>query len=532
MAAITSDASSAGSTNKVAGSAVIVMAGYSLAIVLGIARGQVLSRVFGTSPEYDAFVAANTIPELLFNMLSGGALAFAFIPIYADILKTGSSQNANRLFSSVFNSVLILASIAALISALAAPFLIERVVPGYSPEQKVLTVQLMRVLLLTTVVFAVSSLLMGSLQAHTHFLLPAIAPSLYTLGVIVGALALAPRLGVFGLAWGAVIGSALHFLVQVPAIIKHGIRWQPILALKSSELHKVAVLMLPRVIDLLMAQATLQLLNNNLASEMGEGRVSALQYGYSLMNMPWTLIGVAIGTAVFPTMALLAADKDVSAQRQALSGSLRAVLALAIPAATGLIVLGRPIIQILYEGGEFTPESTNLVYSALRFWALMMISQSMLNVVVPAYAAQKDTWTPLYVSLFTTTLNIGLAYLLTRPFVGLAHAGLPLARAIAIGTEVVLDLAILARRWNGVDARRILLDAGKALVAAVAMGGAVLAVGVLLQPSPLLMLAIGGAVGALVYFAIALLLGIQEVRTIPLSLIRGLLNRRAQASTG
>jgi putative peptidoglycan lipid II flippase len=183
------------------------------------------------------------------------------------------------------------------------------------------------------------------------------------------------------------------------------------------------------------------------------------------MNTPWTLIGTAIGIAVFPTMAALAAERNVSAQRSALSGALRAILTLAIPATVGLIVLGRPIIGILLEGGEFTAESVELVYYALKFYTVALISQSMLEVVVRAFAAQQDTLTPLLVSLFTTALNVGLAIWLARPLAegGLEHGGLALANGVAVGVESLIGLAILHKRWQGVDARRILFWAWRSI---------------------------------------------------------------------
>jgi putative peptidoglycan lipid II flippase len=280
--------------------------------------------------------------------------------------------------------------------------------------------------------------------------------------------------------------------------------------------------MAPRVVDLLMARASIDWINANLGSGLGEGRVSSLRYAFQVMNTPWTLIGTAIGIAVFPTMAALAAQKDITAQRKALSGALRAILTLALPAAVLLIVLGRPVIGVLFEGGEFTAQSTELVYYALQFYAITMISQSILEVVVRAFAAQKDTLTPLLVSFFTTALNIVLAIWLSRPLVegGLEHGGLALANGVAVGVESLIGLTILHLRWRGVDARRILIDAGKAALAALVMGGAILAIDDVFSPGRLVLLLGGGALGGLIYFALALLLGIEEIRTLPISLLR------------
>jgi putative peptidoglycan lipid II flippase len=292
--------------------------------------------------------------------------------------------------------------------------------------------------------------------------------------------------------------------------------------------------MAPRFLDLLMARASIDWINSNLGSGLGEGRVSALRYAFQLMNTPWTLIGTAIGIVVFPTLAILAAKGEFKAQRSAISGALRAILTLAFPAAVALFVLGRPIIQVLFEGGEFTTESTDLVFFALQFYTVALISQSTLEVVVRAIASQKDTLTPLLVSFFTTALNIILAIWLSRPLYegGLEHGGLALANGIAVGVEALIGLAILYRRWRIVDIRRILLDGGKALLAATAMGITVILFNRLVQPGPLLLLLGGGLLGITVYFGTALLLGIEEIRTIPLGLIQYLRQPEKDAPAG
>jgi putative peptidoglycan lipid II flippase len=517
---------------RVARSALVMMGGLGGSMVVGLIRQRIIAIQFGTSAELDAYTAANSIPELLFTMLAGGALAFAFIPIYTELLQKRQDDpgGASELFSLVVNALFLLTGLATALVALAAPVLVRApwgVGPNFPPEVQTLTIQLMRVLLLSTLIFVVSSIITGALYAHQHFLLPAIIPMMYSGGIILGALFLTPSMGIFGLAWGAVIGAVLHLLVQVPGLLIYKIRWRPTLRVQNPALRRVAVLMAPRVVDLLMARASIDWINANLGSGLGVGRLAALRYAFQLMNMPWTLIGTAIGIAVFPTMAELAARKDVAAQREALSGSLRAILTLALPAAAALLVLGRPTIRLLFEGGEFTAQSTEMVYYALQFYALTLISQSVLEVVVRAFAAQQDTLTPLIVSFFTTALNIGLAIWLSRPIAagGLAHGGLALANGIAVGIESLAGLTILHVRWGGVDARRILIDAGKALVSAGAMAAAITAFRAALNPGTLVTLVGGAAIGVVVYFSLALLLGIEEVRTLPAALLRSVLRR-------
>ncbi len=506
-------------------STLIVMAGLSSSIVIGLIRQRIIAATFGTSAALDAYTAANKLPELLFTLLSGGALAFAYIPVYREILNRGEPSESNSLFSQVINNILLLTGCLAILVAIFAHTLVTEswgIAPHFTPEVQISTIELMRILLLSTVIFAVSSILTGTLHAHQHFLFPAIAPSMYSGGIIVGALAFAPSLGIYGLAWGAVLGSLLHLMIQLPALFIRRVRWSLVLGWQNPALQRVAILMAPRVVDLFMARASIDWINANLGSGLGEGRVSALQYAFQLMNTPWTLIGTAIGIAIFPTMAALAAEKDIAAQRRALSGALRAILTLALPAAVTLIVLGKPVIGILFEGGEFTAQSTELVYYALQFYALALISQSILEVVVRAFAAQQDTLTPLLVSFFTTALNLALAIWLSRPRIegGLEHGGLALANGIAVGIESLIGLTILHHRWRGIDARRILLHTGKAALASIFMGGAILVFNALLQPGRMMLLLGGALIGGATFVGISLILGIEEIRSIPAGIIR------------
>jgi putative peptidoglycan lipid II flippase len=506
----------------IARSTLIISAGWGASIVVGLLRQRIIAGQFGTSAVLDAFTAGNVVPELIYTMLSGGALGFAFIPVYKERLE--KAGGASELFSKVVNWIFIITLLFSILAFMFAPLLVTSswgVGALYPADVQALTINIMRVLLLSTIIFSISSILTSTLYAHEHFIIPALLPSLYSAGIIFGALVFAPTWGIFGIAWGAVLGSLLHFLIQIPGMIHYKVRWMPLLAF-DPYVRKVAILMLPRILDLLLARASINWLNATLSSRLGEGRLAALDFAFRLMNMPWTLIGTAIGIAVFPTMAALAAQKDVSAQRKAFSGSLRAILTLAIPAAAGLILFGEPIIRILFEGGEFTAESTQLVYYALRFYALALISQSMLEVVVRAFAAQQDTYTPLYISIFTTMVNIGLAIWFTRPIEagGISHGGPAFANGLAVLIEASIGMLILSIRWKGVDFRRIVLDLAKALAATAVMTGVVLLLGKVLPSSDLIQLVVGGGVGLLIYFVVVYFLGIKDVIKIPLAMIK------------
>ena len=505
------------------------MGGLLAALLTGLVRQRIIAGQFGTSAPMDAFIAANGLPELLFIMLAGGALGFAFIPIYTELLTDEDRAGSNRLASQVINSIFILALIVSALAAIFAPTFVKApwgLGANFPEPVQELTIELLRLLLLSTVIFAISSIITAVLQSHQHFILPAISPVVYNFGIIFGALFLTSSMGIHGLAWGAIFGALLHLGVQIPGLFRFKVHWYASLGWRNPALHRVAILMAPRVIDLMMARASIDWLNANIASGLGEGRLSSLRYAFQLMNMPWTLIGTAIGIAVFPTLAILAAKHDTKAQRNALSGSLRAILTLTLPAAVGLLLLGRPIIQVLFEGGEFTSESTDLVFFALQFYVIALVSQSVLEVVVRAFASKQDTLTPLLISFFTTAINIGLALQLATPE-RLSTGGLALANGVAVAIEALIGLTVIQRRWGIVRVRQVLLDLGRAVVATLAMAAVIWLALAVLPSNPLVQLVIAGGLGTVTYVLVAYLLGIEEIVTLPRALLKGIARQRA-----
>jgi putative peptidoglycan lipid II flippase len=230
---------------KVARSATTVMALLGVAKIVGLFRQQLIASTFGTGSNYDAYTAAFAAPDLLFTLISGGALAHAFIPIFSGFLTRGERDGARDLVSGVTNTLFLVAAVLSAIVALAAPLLVAAqwgIAPGYAPDVQALTINLLRIILFSTVVFAISSLFSGVLHAHQHFLLPALAPLMYDLGIVGGLYFLVPRLGIYGLAWGAVIGSLLHVGVQVPGLLYYRVGWRFALGWRNPDLRRVGIL--------------------------------------------------------------------------------------------------------------------------------------------------------------------------------------------------------------------------------------------------------------------------------------------------
>ncbi len=423
-------------------SALIVGAGFLASKVTGILDDLILARTIGPGPELVAYYAAFGLPDLLFTLIAGGALAAAFIPVFTSFLTKEERSDAWRLFSSVVNTAFIAAASGAALLALFAPWIVaETVGRGFTPEYQALCANLMRMISISTAIFAISGVVMSTLQANQHFLLPALAPIMYNLGILGGVIFLAPTLGVWGPTIGVVIGSLLHLLIQVPGLIKYQAVWTARLGWRDAQLRRVVKLMIPRVIGL----GTIQLasvITISLASTLTAGSVTALNYGWRIMQLPETLIATAIATAAFPTLSELAARGQIPQLRATLRLTLLAILALTIPATLGLLILGHWMVQVLYD---VSTEATLLTTWAVQGYALGLIAQSMLEVVARTFYAQQDTWTPLYVAVGAMGVAIVASFTLRST---LGVGGLALANAIGATFETSVLLILLLRRLS------------------------------------------------------------------------------------
>ncbi|MCL5950635.1 MAG: murein biosynthesis integral membrane protein MurJ, partial [Chloroflexi bacterium] len=266
------------SDRRLLGSAAIVAGGLFSSKVLGLVREILIARTFGTRGDLDAFYAATSFSDLLFSLIAGGALASVFIPVLSTYLAQngdGSKAEAEtgwQFASAVINAVFVIVGLFSAFGMVVAPQIVEHfLAPGFSPERQALTAALLRLVLISTVIFGVSGTLTGILHAHNHFLLPSLAPSLYNLGIIAGAVLLAPRWGIMGLAYGVVAGSALHLLIQVPGLVRYRARYFLTLGIRLDGTRHLIELLGPRVITMGAVRLTF-IIMTNLASRLGEGR--------------------------------------------------------------------------------------------------------------------------------------------------------------------------------------------------------------------------------------------------------------------
>jgi putative peptidoglycan lipid II flippase len=529
---------------RLARSTLVVMIAFGMAKAISLAQTVVIAQVFGLSQEWDAFVVANSIPELIFTLIAGGALAHAFIPIFSGYLARDDRPGAWQVATHVINTIFTATLVASILAFLAAPWLVAHVAaPGFDAVAQAQTVELMRILLITTLIFSVSGIAMGILQSHNHFLLPALAPIMFDVGILFGVIFLIGPFGVNGIAIGAVLGAALHFGIQVPGLIHFRARWRPELGLKDPVLWRIIRLMLPRIAGLGVFSLNF-IVMNNIASRLGPGSVSALSWGWRLMQIPQTLIGTAMGTVIFPTLAALSELGDAEGKRDAMSGALRFIMIASIPSAVGLIFVGQPLVRLL-ERGAFDASASALVYSTLQFFALGLVVHSALEVVARSFYADKDTLTPLWAALGGATINLvgsivfsnvaaaeaNTVYNLTAaqyPALGLQPvtgnvAGLALANSLGVMFEVGSLLWVLRRRWQGINGDLLARTTLKTVTASLVMAGAIVLfdtawAALNLTDRGLIydLAQVAGAtlVGGLVFFGTAWLLRMTELRSL------------------
>ena len=500
---------------QIARGASIVMGGLALSSLIGLLTTMLVSRAFGTQAELDAFYAANRLPELLFMLMAGGALASAFVPTFTGFLTRNDRPGAWRLASAVANLVALVLVAASLLAALGARWLVTTILaPGFSdPAQVDLTVSLMRILLIAPAIFGLSGLVMGILNAHQRFALPALAPAMYRMGWILGLWLLVPGMGIYGLAWGVVLGALLHLAIQLPGLLRLGGRYLPSLGRGNPAVAEVGRLMLPRLLGVAVVQLNF-VVNTILASGMPEGSLAALTFAFTLMIMPQAVIGQASAIAALPTFSAQYARGELDSLRGSLGNTLRAVFFLALPASIGLAMLSTPIVAALFERGAFTAHSTEMVAWALIWFALGLVGHSLLEVVSRAFYALHDTRTPVLVGVVAMTLNLVLSLVLWRAFAAagwMPHGALALANSLATGVECVVLLGLIRRRLGGLQGRRLrpglMASTASAAVLSLALAGWLL----LTQGWLPVAVAAGGViVGMGVYLGVAVVLGAPE----------------------
>jgi putative peptidoglycan lipid II flippase len=437
----------------------IVAISFIISRLLGLARDMLMSAFFGVdTAEATAYALSIRLPDLIFNIIAGGALGSAFIPTFTGFYAHEDEAGAWKLFTAVLNLIILVITVIAAITAIFAPQLVNTffISPqdlALYPNLTELTVSMMRWMLLSTVIFGASGVFMATLNARQHFLVPALAAAIYNVGIILGILLFYPN--VMGIAYGTVLGAMGHLLIQIPVLRQKGMRYEWGLGFGSwrvAGVEQVARLMGPRVLGLSFSYLN-PVVMAMLARPLPVGSLVALDRAFLVARMPFSILGQSLGVAAFPTLAALAAEGNFAEMRRILATSLRSILFLTLPITAGLMLLREPIIALLFQRGEFTAEDTFWVGWALLFYAISLIALASLEVVARTFYALSDTVTPVVAGILQLPLMAVLgaffAYWLFPAMGWLPLGGLALGFSLSNMLEVGGLLFLLRRRLGG-----------------------------------------------------------------------------------
>lgn len=455
-----------GETNGLTAAAFIVGASSIASRIVGMLRDRVLAGTFGAGRELDAYYAAFRLPDALYNLVILGALSAGFIPVFVEYLERKNAREAWELAERVLSVVgaTMLAIGAALL--LLAPFIVPWLTPGFDALSRETTVRLTRIMMLSPFFLGLSAVMGGVLQATRRFFAFALAPILYNLGIMFGALVLSPIFGIDGVAWGVVAGACLHLIAQWSVAGRLGLRRVLAPSFRHEGVRRILKLMLPRSAGLAVTQVNLFIILA-LASSLESGSVAVFNLANNIQSFPIGIIGVSFAVAAFPALSRGAQDRE--AYRASLNEAARKIFFLIIPVTALFLLYRAQIVRLVFGSGKFNWNDTIRTANVLGWFSLSLASQALVALFARAFYAIQDTWTPLLIGFVSEATLIILAFTLPDTRLAFGISRLAVAFSAAAFMNAVL-LAIFLRRKRGLlGGRQFFLSAGKTIAASAAL---------------------------------------------------------------
>jgi putative peptidoglycan lipid II flippase len=483
---------------SVAKSAGIVSIAVLFSRMFGLVREMVFARFFGTGFLYDAYIVGFRIPNLLRDLFAEGALSVAFVKVFTDYQVNVSEKEAWRLAALIFNGLAVVLAFIVLVGMITAPYFVPLLAHGFSPEKAALAVRLTQIMFPFILVVALAAVAMGVLNTKGNFVVPASASTAFNIVSILAGVAFAyylsggdwtkpedasaiPELpaqwAITGMAIGTLFGGIAQLAIQIPSLHKVGFRFRPLLSFVDPGVKRVMRLMGPAIIGTSAVQLKV-VVDTFMVSGIDAGN-SWLPFAFRLMQFPIGVFGVAIGVAALPTLARMGSKKDISGFRSTLSNSLGLVFLMTVPSACGLIVLREPIVRLIYQGGLFTANDTNMTSWALAAYSVGLVSYAAIKVLSPSFYALEDAKTPMYVSIASVLVHIASSYTLLKLFStigvsettpsGFGHVGVALSTSIVASINFLALTFLMRRKIERIQARKIIASFIKIALAAALM---------------------------------------------------------------
>ncbi len=428
---------------SIASAAVVIAAAGLLSRILGVVRDRILASHFGAGSELDVYYAAFRVPDLVYNLIVLGALSAGFIPVFISLMKKedDSCYKSNcqswDLVNNLINILAIFLLVVCAVLAVFSPWLVKLITPGFSGEKLNLTVALTRIMFLSPIFLGISGILGGVLQSYRRFFVFSLAPVMYNLGIIFGAVFLTKKFGVYGLAIGVVIGAVLHLIIQIPTVWSLGFRYKKILSFADKDFLKIIKMMGPRILGLASSQMNLIIITI-FASTLAVGSLTVFNLANNLQSFPIGLFGISFSIAAFPALSKAFAKKDHVVFNKTFQSTFKQILFFIIPFSILFIILRIQIVRIILGAGKFDWLATELTADALGVFCLSLFAQSLIPLLARIFYAQHNTVLPFWSAFFGLATNVILSWFLIKPF-----GVLGLAVGFSVGSIVNFILLVV-----------------------------------------------------------------------------------------
>lgn len=428
------------SSSSITQSAILIAVMGLASRFLGLIRDRFLASKFGAGDTLDAYYAAFKIPDLVYGLIVVGALSAAFVPVFTSLISNKQEKKAWELVQVMLSVGAVILGVVSLGLFIFAPGIVSLMAFGYDAEKQSLVTELTRVMLLSPIILGISGLLGGVLNSFKKFFFYSLAPIFYNVGIIIGAVFFSESFGEVGLAFGVVLGAAMHLLIQVPEVVRCGLRFRISFDFKNKELRRVFTLMIPRTMGLAVTQINL-LVVTVLASTLAPGSLAIFNFANNLQGVPMGLFGISFAIASFPILSCLWSQDNKEEFVRKFTGTLRKILFFIVPLSALMIVLRAQIVRVVLGTGQFDWDDTHLTFTALGIFAFSLWAQSLIPLLARSFYAIHDTKIPFFTGVFAEIVNIALALFLIRE-----HGIIGLVWAFTISTSVNATLLFFILR--------------------------------------------------------------------------------------
>src|SRR3990172_7451480 len=497
-----------GRVTSITGAAIVIGGASVISRILGVVRDRVLAGQFGAGDYLDIYYAAFRLPDFVFNIIVLGGLSAGFIPLFTQQpqkSKPDAWRLANNTAHLMLSGLIIICGLLVILT----PWILPLIAPGFEDEKKALTITLSRVMFLSPILLGISGIIGGVLQSFKKFIAYALAPVWYNIGIIIGVLIIAPKIGIVGLAWGVVLGAALHLLTQLPSLFFTGWRWQFIFNPFDLVTRELWRLMVPRTLSLIILQINLVVITI-LASTLPTGSLAVFNLANNLQSFPLSIFGISFAVAAFPTIAAFAQSKNFDEFSRVVTKTLRQIIFLVIPISALFILLRAQIVRVILGTGAFDWQATILTANALGLFSLSLFAQATTPMLARAFYSLHNTLTPFAIGLVSAIINL-FASLIFMKFFGVI--GLALAFSLASVAQMILMWSALRPKLKITEERQILMTLWQICLATLGMGLVVQVLKYLLAMAVNMQTFIGifsqaliaGIFGVIVYYLLMLL---------------------------